>query len=194
MEGEKPMNEAALPVRGQTRADAEDLDVEALYRLHAPFVAGFVRRLGIGTGEVDDVVQEVFLIVHRKGGYRPGPATPRSWLGAIALRAASNARRARGRRREAPDAELVATSGSEASPARTLEDRQALGRVERALDTLDLEHRAVFVLFELEGESCAVIAEALGVPTGTVYSRLHNARKRFLAAHAALSAGEPSHD
>jgi RNA polymerase sigma-70 factor (ECF subfamily) len=40
----------------------------------------------------------------------------------------------------------------------------------------------VFVLFELEGEPCASIATALGIPTGTVYSRLHHARRRFLEA------------
>jgi RNA polymerase sigma-70 factor (ECF subfamily) len=193
MEGEKPMNETALPVRGETRADARDLDVETLYRQHAPFVASFVRRLGIGSGEVDDVVQEVFLIVHRKGGYQPGPATPRSWLGAIALRVAANARRARGRRRESPDEENALAIAAD-SPARSLEDRQALARVDKALGALDLEHRAVFVLFELEGESCAVIAQALGVPTGTVYSRLHTARKRFLEAHATLGAQEVAHD
>jgi RNA polymerase sigma-70 factor (ECF subfamily) len=185
MEGEKPMNEAALPAR-EAPVDTQDLDVEALFRQHAPFVASFAQRLGIGRGEVEDVVQEVFLIVHRKGGYQPGPATPRSWLGAITLRVAANARRAKSRRREAAGAELAERESPAATPGDTLEDRQALARVQRALDALELELRAVFVLFELEGEPCATIAEALGVPTGTVYSRLHRARQRFLEAHASL--------
>jgi len=58
--------------------------------------------------------------------------------------------------------------------------------VQRALDTLDLEHCAAFVLYEFAGESCEAIAASLSIPVGTVYSRLHHARRRFEQAYAAL--------
>jgi RNA polymerase sigma-70 factor, ECF subfamily len=168
-------------VQGQGRITAE-----ALYRAHARFVAAFARRLGIAEADVEDVVQEVFIVAHRKGGYEPGAATPRSWLGAIALRVASQARRTRRRRREASDPDaLVGLPDPGHGPQRNAEDHEALARVQAALDTLDLGHRAVFVMFEIEGERCDDIARALGVPTGTVYSRLHKARARFRAAYDA---------
>ncbi|MGD8862522.1 MAG: RNA polymerase sigma factor [Myxococcales bacterium] len=167
------------------------LDAAALFRAHAPFVAGFLRRLGVGADDVDDLVQEVFLVAHQKGGYVPGPARPRSWLGAIALRLARGYRRARGRNREDADAlALELSAGDGKSPAETLELRRSLQRVQSALDGLDLEHRAAFILYELEGESCAAIAASLEVPVGTVYSRLHHARKKFLQAYEAQGAEE----
>lgn len=70
------------------------------------------------------------------------------------------------------------------SPTDTVEAWESLGRVRVALESLDLPHRAVFVLFELQGESCDDIAAGLGIPTGTVYSRLHKARKQFTEAYA----------
>jgi RNA polymerase sigma-70 factor (ECF subfamily) len=160
------------------------LDAEALFRAHAPFVAGFLRRMGIRAEDVDDLVQEVFLVAHKKGGFVPGAAQPRSWLGAIALRLAANHRRARGRAREDSDAvalDLTAASGK--SPAEALELRRSLQRVQGALQTLEIEHRAAFILYELEGESCAAIAASFDVPVGTVYSRLHHARRRFMEAY-----------
>jgi len=161
--------------------------VERLFRDHAEFVASFLRRLGVPEADVDDAVQEVFTVAHRKGGFEPGRATARSWLGAIAVRAASTWRRTLRRRREVFDPSGVAVpEGSAIAPQNELEARQALRRVERALATLDIKLRAVFVLYEMEDEDCQAIAAALDLPVGTVYSRLHAARKRFTEAHTEL--------
>ena len=163
------------------------IDAESLFRAHAAFLAGFVRRLGVAIEDVDDVVQEAFLVAHRKGGYLPGPAQPRSWLGAIAWRLAKNRRRQHARSREAPDSDgLEEFAGDGRSPAELVEVHAALARVQRALDSLDIDHRAAFVLYELEGESCPAIAEAFGVPVGTIYSRLHTARRGFMQAYGQL--------
>jgi len=162
------------------------LDAQALFRAHAVFVASFLQRIGTPTADVDDLVQEVFLVVHRKGGYVPGPGRPRTWLAAIALHVARTGRRTRGRRREQPDEDALLAVSSTSTPDAELEARRALARMQRALDGLDLEHRAAFVLYELDGESCEAIASAFGVPIGTVYSRLHHARRRFTSAYAAL--------
>jgi len=67
--------------------------------------------------------------------------------------------------------------------------QELLSRVGLALESLDLEHRLAFLLYEVEGESCPEIAAVAGVPVGTIYSRLHHARRRFHAAYAELPAG-----
>lgn len=163
---------------------AAAIGAEALFREHATFVAAFITRLGAAKPEVDDLVQETFIVAHTKGGYQLGPAQPRTWLAAIALRVTRNRQRSTARRRE--DASELAFDSLMADgkdPGEALEIAESLGRVQRALDTLDLEHRAAFILYEIEGESCQSIADALEIPIGTVYSRLHNARRRFVEAH-----------
>ncbi|MET0283809.1 MAG: RNA polymerase sigma factor [Polyangiales bacterium] len=161
--------------------------VEQLFRAQAGFVASFLARLGVAQADLDDAVQEVFTVAYRKGAFHPDRATARSWLGAIAARVASGLRRRAHFRRERLEAEPAATVASDVTSALSrLELRESLDRVARALDSLDLPLRTVFVLFELEGEDCSAIAGALELPVGTVYSRLHTARKRFTAAHQAL--------
>lgn len=152
----------------------------ALYRAHAGFVANFLAKLGVPVQEVEDALQDVFLVVHRRGGFTPGPAKATTWLAEIALRVASDRRRARGRRGSMPDTDHVERAGAAATtPESHAELNESLAWVDRALGAIDLEHRAVFVLFELEGESCADIASGLGIPVGTVHSRLHAARRAF---------------
>lgn len=162
------------------------LGADALFRAHAGFVASFLRRIGTAAADVDDLVQEVFLIAHRKGGFVVSAGHPKSWLAAIALRVASTSRRAHRRRREDADTGIEGVHSPNADAARVLEGRAALRRVQQALDTLALDDRATFVLFEIEGLSCDAIAAAFEIPVGTTYSRLHNARKRFIEAHARL--------
>jgi RNA polymerase sigma-70 factor, ECF subfamily len=169
-------------------------DAAALFRDHAAFVANFLHRLGAGAAEVDDLVQEVFLVAHRRGGFiEDGRARPTTWLAEIAIRVASVARRSHRRSREQPDHDTVADASSrDVDPARAAETVQALDRVQSALDSLDADRRAIFILFELEGEPCQAIAAAFEIPIGTVYSRLHKARKQFKEAHARLAERERS--
>ena len=184
---EEPMTQALSEV---CVPPPEPIGAEALFRAHASFVAGFLGRLGVPASELEDLVQEVFIVAHRRGGYVPGAAKPRSWLGAIALRVAQSERRARRKQerdRKEAAAPLEAWSGPVVDPAEEFETQRALARVQEALNDLPIEHRAAFVLFEIEGESCESIAAVFGVPVGTVYSRLHNARRRFLAAYEAVS-------
>lgn len=168
---------------------AEHLDADALYRAHAQFVARFLLRLGVAGEDVPDLVQEVFLVAHRRGGFTVERAKPTTWLAEIAFRVSSDRRKKARRRLEDANAEVVElapATASAASPSQRTEARQALARVQKALDTLTPEKRAVFVLYELEGQACDAIAAALNVPVGTVYSRLHSARREFAKAHAAL--------
>jgi RNA polymerase sigma-70 factor (ECF subfamily) len=169
---------AAAPAR------ASAMSTELLFRAYADFVAAFLSRLGVPQADVDDAVQEVFLVTHRKGGYVPGAAQPRTWLAAIAvLIAQANARKRARRRARSHWDELDDARLDSVDPHLTLAAREALRRVQRALDTLELSHRAVFVLFEIEGEPCEAIAASFGIPLGTVHSRLHHARRRFMKAY-----------
>lgn len=163
------------------------LDAEALYRAHADFVARFLLRLGAPSQDVPDLLQDVFLVAHRRGGFVVDRAKPTTWLAEIAFRVLSDRRKKQNRKLEDADADTVALAVSgRASPNDRAEARQALGRVQQALETLTPEKRVVFVLYELEGEACDAIARGLGIPVGTVYSRLHAARREFARAHAEL--------
>jgi RNA polymerase sigma-70 factor (ECF subfamily) len=171
----------------------DHLDAAALYRAHAGFVARFLLRLGAHGQDVPDLLQEVFLVAHRRGGFTVGRAKPTTWLAEISFRVFSDRRKKTRRKLEDADTETVTVAPSHASsPSERAEKRQALARVQSALDTLTPEKRAVFVLYELEGESCDSIATGLGVPVGTVYSRLHSARREFARAHERLAEDTPS--
>ena len=167
--------EDVAPAASRPRVGAADL-----FRAHAGFVAGFLSKMGASAVDVDDLTQDVFLVAHRRGGYEHGSARPTTWLAEIALRVIATHRRGRRRKPSSTGIELDGMVGESAPPDDVVDARRALSRVARCLDGLDEQHRAVFVLFELEGEPCASIAAALDVPTGTVYSRLHHARRKFL--------------
>jgi RNA polymerase sigma-70 factor (ECF subfamily) len=165
------------------------MSTDELFRRHAPFVARLLHRLGVPAREIDDVVQQVFVVVHKNGGYVHGPATPTSYLGAIAVKAASSARRRDGAQRSRHaeySEELLASSGRD--PVSLLEVRRELMQLQAALDEMDPDLRAVLVLTELEGETCASIAASQGIPVGTVYWRAHRARKQFRRIALRLSA------
>ncbi len=166
---------------------AEKTSAEALFRAHAAFVAAFVVRLGVGQEVVDDVVQDVFLMVHRLGGYEVGAAKPTTWLAEIALRVVSTHKRSLRRRRVVADEDALDRAvAPQGSPLEIVVQRAALARVQAALDTIDVDRRAVFILFELMGESCDDIARGLQIPVGTVHSRLFAARRSFQKAHDRL--------
>ncbi len=154
------------------------LETETLFRRHADFVANFLARLGVAQEDLDDVLQEVFLVVHVRGGYVPGPAKPTSYLGAIATRAALSYRRRRQRRNSraatfTPD-ELT---NEELNPVQQLQVNESSRALNEALAALDPVLSATLLLVEQEGESCGAVAEAMGSPVGTVYWRLNKARK-----------------
>ncbi len=171
-----------------TDGPEQRLDAGELYRRHARYVVRFLWRLGVREHEADDLVQEVFMVAHRRGGFVPDRAKPTTWLAEIALRVTSAHRRKKKRTKdevELDDAPQIPSTEPSPSGRAVLNER--LDRVQRSLDALDENQRAVFVLYELEGESCEEIAQAFEVPVGTVHSRLHTARKNFLKMHSRLS-------
>lgn len=159
----------------------EKLDVRTVHREHATFVWRSLQRLGVRGAELDDAHQEVFIVVHRKlGTFDDASAKLTSWLFGICMRVASAARRKAHRRHEVLTCVMPEQgSGVDTGPEGRLQQRQAAELVDRVLDTLDLEKRAIFVMFEMDQLSCQEIADIVDVPLGTVHSRLHAARSEF---------------
>jgi len=141
-------------------------------------VARVVRNLGVPPGEVDDVVQRVFAsAAARLADIAPG--SERAFLVQVAVRWAANARRARARLREVGYDDVPEAIDPAPSPEDLTEQRRAATILDRLLAAMDLDLRAVFILDEIEEMSRAEIAQALGIPEGTVASRLRRARQDF---------------
>lgn len=171
----------------------EGLNSAELWRRHAPFVAKFILRMGVPRADLDDLMQEVFLVAHRNGGYQPGPAKPTTYLASIAFRLAYTERRKRRVRAFVePNEDRVSAAIAPGDPERTALQREQLRRLAQALDALDPDKRAVFVLVELQGESVVSIAEGLGIPLDTAYSRLKAARRLFREAVERQGDDEPA--
>jgi len=142
----------------------------------APFVWRITRRLGVPAKDVPDVSQEVFLVVLRKlPSYEPR-ASVKSWVYGIAAKVVQGYRRRACNRHEQLGVEVPEQSGP-ASQERQITAKRDLERLFAALETLDDEKREVFVLYELEEWSMSRVAETLGCPLSTVYSRLQRARE-----------------
>ncbi|HVU05871.1 MAG TPA: RNA polymerase sigma factor [Polyangiaceae bacterium] len=168
------------PDGDRERLEDGPLDSAELFRRHAPFVARFILRMGASRADLDDLMQEVFLIAHRNGGYTPGPAKPTTYLASIAFRLVHTERRKRRVRSFVqPDEEQLERAAGPSDPEQAALHRERVERLDRALAGLDADKRAVFVLAEIQGESVVSIAAGLGIPTDTAHSRLRAARKYF---------------
>jgi RNA polymerase sigma-70 factor (ECF subfamily) len=168
-------------------AAAPAISLAALVSAHLAFVWRSLRRFGVPHADVDDAAQQVFLIAReRLASINPG--SERSFLTGVALRVASHARRANHRRDTAHQRFLEYQSASvapEGTAQRVLEARELL---DRALDRMPGELRSVFVLFELEELTIDEVAELLGLPRGTVATRLRRARMVFHDAAKSMEA------
>jgi len=167
----------------------DEARLRQLFDDHFSWVWRFVRRLGVAEPQADDAAQQIFCVLaERLGALEPGKE--KSFLAGTALRVSSNYRRSARRRREIPDAQgLEFAVDTRDDPEQVAEHRSELALLDRALDQLPSELRAAFVLFEVENHSMLEIAELLGIPRGTVASRLRRAREQFQAAAHALQGG-----
>ena len=147
-----------------------------IFRDYAPFVWRGLRRLGVPESDVEDVCQEVFVVVHRKLADFEGRSSLRTWIYGICTRTASDYRRS-GRVRREVVTDVPPDAPQEGTQHDTVALKQARATLDRILDELDDDKRSVFVLYEIEELTMAEVAEAIGCPLQTAYSRLHAARK-----------------
>jgi RNA polymerase sigma-70 factor (ECF subfamily) len=183
---------SAMPVpQGEPPPDVTDEDLLAeslatperfatIFDRYAPVVHGYLsRRVG---ALADDLVSETFLLAFRgRNGYVPGRAPVRAWLFGIATNlvrrhARDEERRYRAFGRAAGHAEPTTELGEVAGRV----DAQALrGELADALAALPREDLDVLLLWTYPQLSYPEIAAALGIPIGTVRSRLHRARGKI---------------
>lgn len=178
-------------------------DVDAMkcfYALYRQRLWAYLwRQLDRDSGWAEEVTQDVFLAVWRSAsGYR-GDAQVSAWLFRIAHNAAANARRARSRRiagqqlTSETDDDECGSPITLASPSLedAVLDRLALAQ---ALDRLSPKHREVLDLAFYQGFGSEEIAEILGIPVGTVKSRISYARRALQAHFAQATSVEEQHN
>ncbi len=156
-------------------------DLAALYAAHHEFVWRVLVNLGVPRSAVEDAVQDVFLVMHRRRDELEDRGAPRGLLFGIARRVARSHRRRAARPEKLA---LLPDTTTDRAPDEELARRQAAAIVEVFLDELDDDRRMIFVLADIEGMAMPEIAELLGVKLNTAYSRLRLARQQF---HAAVS-------
>jgi RNA polymerase sigma-70 factor (ECF subfamily) len=164
---------------------------ESIYREHYPFVWRSVRRLGIPDAEVDDVVQDVFVVVHRRLGDFEGRSSVRTWLFAIAYRVVRDRRRSVAARVDREG--QVEPPRPPTEPDQRLARHRAVVALDDLLAELDDDQRTTFVMAEVLHMSAPEIAKLTEVKLNTVYSRLRRGREAFDAAlerYLALHEGE----
>jgi RNA polymerase sigma-70 factor (ECF subfamily) len=156
------------------------------------FIWRSLRGLGVPSASIDDAAQQVFWTASQKVATITA-GSERSFLFATARGIASNARRSQVRNREVLDEDALSSHVDRApDPEQMAASRQARLLLDRILDGLPEDLRAVFLLYELEGQTMAEIAALLGTPMGTVASRLRRAREEFQSAarrHQAAAGG-----
>ena len=167
--------------------DAAGLDLAAVYRGHAAFVWRVVRRLGVADAALEDVVHDVFLVVHRRLAEYDGRAALTTWLFGIARGVASNHRR--GLARAQRKLSVAEPPASAADPERSTEQARVAAFVRDFLQGLDEDRRVLFELADLEGLKVPEIAETLGMNLNTAYARLRAVREQLSRALADREAG-----
>jgi RNA polymerase sigma-70 factor, ECF subfamily len=178
---------AALPA-----AMAERLDIEALYRAHVRAVGHWAARIAGPGLDVEDIVQEVFLIAQRQLPKFRGDARPATWLFGITERVIWHRRRKeRWRRWLGGSADDVAGSlpALGPSPLQALERKDATRLFYRALEGVSERYRAVLVLFEVDGISGPEIAALKGIRPATLWVWLHRGRAQLMRRFAELEGG-----
>jgi RNA polymerase sigma-70 factor (ECF subfamily) len=171
---------------------------ESMYEAYAPFVWRNACRLGVSTSAAEDLVQEVFLVVHRRLSTFDERTSARAWLSAILIRVVRAYWRKK-RQKEVPgqhppvDPDGLSGS-SEPGPCESAERSEAVRELYAVLSGMNKDRREVFVLSELEELTAPEIAHALGMNVNTVYFRLRTARKEFeriVLRRAAAARGRP---
>lgn len=149
-----------------------------VYETQFNFVWRCVASRGVPRSAVDDAVQEVFLVVHRKLPTFEGRSSMRTWLWTIVRRVVRDHLRKRGNASEGEPLEDDHTSNLQ-GPAEALDQKAAVQILESLLAPMSEVQREVFVMYEIEEMTGAEIAEALGVNENTVRTRLRAARTIF---------------
>lgn len=177
-------NATADPEIMRRLAAGESSALGELYDRHCHAIRRFLAQATADAEDVDDLAHATFLAAAKIAGRYDGRPSCRPWLIGIAAQLLRRRKRTFGRLR----AFLSSLGGpqiSSADPAPGWEARTDIGRALRALSE---PKRVAFLLAEVEGLTCPEIAAALDIPIGTVWTRLHAARREL---RSALEASQP---
>ena len=177
-------SKVATPSGGPVPPQAEDCF--HAYQRELDYLLGSLRRLGVPSRDLEDVLHEVFLVMLKRWDDYDRGRPLRPWLFGIAFRVAW-AQRRRGTREVLGDDHQVAYEGE--APDEALAGSEARQLLLRALAAVPLERRAVLIMHEVDEVSMRDIAQQLEIPLFTAYSRLRKARKELDLALARLSKG-----
>jgi RNA polymerase sigma-70 factor (ECF subfamily) len=151
-----------------------------LFRRHRLAVHRFAVRLG-GEPAAEDVVQQTFLLAWSQARSFRGSARVTTWLMGIAANVVRRNRRDETRRRAAFSLLDPEVMPGAPSPEREVAERELAARVPGAIASLPHDLRVAYVMCEVEGVPGTEAAKALGLRPGTLWRRLHDARRRLLA-------------
>ncbi len=188
-----PLRSHATPAADARGEGGPDFDT--IYEENLKYIWRAARRLGVDPADSDDVVQEVFVVAHRRLPDFEGRAELRTWLYKILVRVVRHYFRSQqrkpGHRPVATLDELEALRDPRGGgPAEAVERQDAVRVLDGLLARLDVQKREVFVLAEIEQLSAVAIAEILGENVNTIYSRLRSARQEFERAVARFQTHE----
>lgn len=178
-----------------SRVGLLDADFDEIYDGMVQYVWNVVSRMGVPRSDAEDVVQEVFVVVHQRLHAFEGRAQLRTWVFKIAVHIVQHYFRTHARkpgdRASATGTEIHSlVARQESGPAAEVERMERLHTLDRLLAQLDESKRAVFVLAELEQLTLSQIAEIMDSNTNTIASRLRAARQAFEKALSRFRARE----
>lgn len=154
----------------------ERTSLRELFRVHARFVGRSLFCLGVNDADLDDAVQEVFIVAGQRIHQYEERGAVRSWLWAICLNVSRSMRR---RQRHVVPAEAGFDQPSQPSPEDKIDCKRSVDVALRALDQLTDEQRDVFVMYEIDQLEMREVAQVVGCPLQTAYWRLHAARGKL---------------
>jgi RNA polymerase sigma-70 factor (ECF subfamily) len=167
------------------RSSPREVRLRGMVDRYLDFVARVLRDAGTPATEIEDDVQRTFIAVAgRLDDVHPGAEA--RFLLQVALRVAAHSRRSLARRREVSDDRAPERVDSRATPEQLTDQKRARQMLDRALGEIEPALRTVFILFEFEQLKLGEIARVLGIPRGTVASRLRRARIEFRRRVSAL--------
>lgn len=165
-------------------------DLTQIYRDHHAFVWRVVRRLGVPDAGVDDAVQEVFVVLHRRRDELDLSGSMRGLLYGITRRVA---KRSRDKASRAARLRVVGPATAAENPEADAATKQKAEALRAALEDLDEDKRMTFVLADIEGMTMPEVAAAMDVNVNTCYARLRAARRKLSAAVARHRQAEEGH-
>jgi RNA polymerase sigma-70 factor, ECF subfamily len=168
------------------RIDAQDREaMRELYLLYYPRLARFLRRMTRRHDLVDEIVNDTLFVVWEKAGDFRGDSRVSTWIMGIAYRRGLNLLRAESRAHE----HMVLPTTEDQHLRDPVAEQSDLGELlERALESLSPDHRAVLELTYHLGHSCREIAAIMDCPINTVKTRMFHARNKLRALVPVLAA------